>query len=141
MPLNNQVPAHDTLYMGEVQTICEKITAAKENLIVDVLNGKLPAKAHVIGGGIHVTVAFADTGTDTLDVGFRGGNTTDDPDAYATLLDISSLGYKPFDELAAVTNIMQTQDATLTWRYNGANNDAAGVGEGYLIFTYVLNRE
>lgn len=141
MPLNNQVPAHDTLYQGLVHTIVERITAAKENLIVDFVNGKLPAKAHVIGGGVHVVTAFADTGTDTLDVGFRDGSTTDDPDAYATLLLVSALGFIAFDELAAVTNIMQTKDAIPTWRYNGANNDAAGVGEAYIILNYVLHRE
>ncbi len=141
MPLNTQVPAHDMGYQGIFHTIVEKITAAKENLIVDVLNGKLPAKAHVVGGGAHVGTAFADTGTDTLDVGFRDGSSTDDPDAYATLLTISAVGYIPFDELGATTNIMQTKDTIITWRYNGQNNDAASVGEAYLIINYVLHRE
>ncbi|MEN6548639.1 MAG: hypothetical protein ABFE07_21540, partial [Armatimonadia bacterium] len=86
---------------------------------------------------VHVVTAFADTGTDTLDVGFRDGSSTDDPDAYATLLTVSAVGYIALDELAATTNIRQTKDAIVTWRYNGQNNDAAA-GEAYLIINYVV---
>ena len=73
-------------------------------------------------------------------MGFRDGSSTDDPDGYATLLTISAVGYIPLDELAATTNIMQTKDAIVTWRYNGQNNDAASVGEAYLVIEYVLTQ-
>ena len=141
MPLNNQTPAHDTLYMGQVQVICEKITFASLNTITDFLKGKLPPKAHVIpGSGVHIKTAFNDSGTDTLDVGFRGATTTDDPDAYASLLDLSAVGFIPFDELGATTNIMQDAEAILTWRYNGQNSNASA-GVAYIIVVYVDNRE
>lgn len=138
--LNSQVPAHDTGYQGLIHTIVEEITYARENVIADFLKGGLPTKAHVISGGVHVVTAFNDSGTDTLDVGFRGGNSTDDPDAYATLLDLSAVGYIALDELGATTNIMQTQACIPTWRYNGQNNNATA-GLAYIVLNYVLHRE
>ncbi|MCE5181666.1 MAG: hypothetical protein LLG15_07690 [Betaproteobacteria bacterium] len=135
--LNSTPTARDMGYQGVVHTLVQRITYAQENTIVDVTAGKLPAGASVIGGGVHVVTAFADTGTDTLDVGFRDGSSTDDPDAYATLLTVSAVGYIALDELAATTNIRQTKDAIVTWRYNGQNNDAAA-GEAYLIINYVV---
>lgn len=135
--LQTGITARDMGYQGVVHTLVERITYLKENTIVDFVSGKLPAKASVIGGGVHVVTAFADSGTDTLDVGFRDGSTTDDPDAYATLILLSAVGFIAFDELAAVTNIRQTKDCFVTWRYNGANNDAAA-GEAYIVVQYVL---
>ncbi len=134
---NTQPTARDMSYQGIVHTIVEKITYAKENTVVDVLGGKLPAGASVIGGGVHIVTAFNDSGTDTLDVGFRDGSSTDDPDAYATLLLVSAVGFIPLDELGAITNIRQTKDAILTWRYNGENNNATA-GVAYLIVNYVI---
>lgn len=134
--LNRNPTARDMLYDGVKHVLVEKITYLKENTVVDVLAGKLPAYASVVGGGVHVVTAFGDSGTDTLDVGFRDGSSTDDPDAYGTLLTISAVGYIALDELASTANIMQTKDAIVTWRYNGQNNDAAA-GEAYLIIEYV----
>lgn len=136
MGLNRTPTANDTSYLGFVHTIVEKITYAQENVVVD-LGQKLPAKASVIGGGIHVVTAFNDSGTDTIDVGFRDGSSTDDPNAYATLLLASAVGFIALDELAATTNIRQTKDTIITWTYNGQNNDATA-GEAYLIIQYVL---
>lgn len=135
--LNNDPVARDMGYQGIVHTIVQRITYALENTIVDVLAGKLPAGASVVGGGVHVVTAFNDSGTDTLDVGFRGGSSTDDPDAYGTLLALTGVGFIALDELAATSNIRQTKDAILTWRYNGENNNATA-GEAYLIVNYVL---
>lgn len=129
--------ARDMMYQGIVHTIVSPITYAIENTVVDVKTAKLPANAMVVSGGIYITTAFADSGTDTIDVGFRDGSSTDDPDGYATLLTASAVGYIVLDELAATTNIRQTKDTIITWRYNGQNNDAAA-GAGYLIVNYVL---
>lgn len=137
MGLNRTPTARDMGYHGIVHTIVEKITYENEGSAIDFVNGKLPANASVIGGGVHVVTAFDDTGTDTLDVGFRDGSSTDDPNGYATLINISTVGFKPLDELAATTNIRQTKDTILTWQYNGTNNDAAA-GEAYLVIMYVL---
>lgn len=134
--MTRTIAARDSGYQT-VHTIREKITYAQENTIVDVASAKLPAYASVIGGGIHVTTAFNDSGTDTIDVGFRDGSSTDDPDAYATILAATGVGFIALDELAATTNIMQTKDAILTWRYNGENNNASA-GEAWLIVNYVV---
>lgn len=119
----------------QVHYLHKQITFAIENTAIVI--GYIPANATVIGGGVHVVTAFNDSGTDTLDVGFTGGSSTADPDAYATLLDLSAVGYIALDELAATTNIKQTVDTTVTCIYNGQNNNAsAGVAEVYV--TYVL---
>lgn len=133
MGLQNGMPAVDAGYQN-VQILRKKITYLVENTVIDI--GTIPAYATVVGGGVHVVTAFADSGTDTLDVGFRAGSSTDDPNGLATLLDISTVGFKALDELAATTNIMQTKDTIITVTYNGANNDAAA-GEAYVIIMFV----
>lgn len=125
------------IHTQQVHYLREKITYLDENVVKDFISGKLPANASVIGGGVHVVTAFNDSGTDTLDVGFRDGSSTDDDNAYATLLDLSAVGYIALDELAATTNIMQTKDTIMTWRYNGQNNNATA-GLAYLIILYVV---
>lgn len=96
--------------------------------------GKLPAGASVTGGGVHVVTGFNDSGTDTLIVGFIG-STTDD-NAYATLLDISAVGWIVLDELATTTNIQQTVDTTVTCVYAGQNSNAtAGVADVIIHYT------
>lgn len=119
----------------QVHYLHKQITYAIEN--TEIIIGYIPANATVIGGGVHVVTAFNDSGTDTLDVGFTGGSSTADPNAYATLLDLSAVGFIALDELAATTNIKQTVDTTVTCIYNGQNNNAsAGVAEVYV--TYAL---
>jgi len=104
----------------------KKITYAVENTVIDI--ARFPAYSFVMVGGVHVLTAFNDSGTDTLDVGFRDGSSTDDPNGIATLLTISAVGNIVFDELAATTNIIQTKPWILTCTYNGENNNAtAGV--------------
>ncbi len=121
------------LYTQQVHYLHKQITYATENTTITI--GVIPANASVIGGGVHVVTAFNDSGTDTLDVGFVGGTT--DADGYATLLDLSAVGFIALDELAATTNIKQTVDTTVTCIYNGQNNNAsAGVAEVYV--TYVV---
>lgn len=114
------------------------ITYATEN--TEIVVGYLPANAIVIGGGVMVTTGFNDSGTDTLDVGFKDGSSTDDPNGYATLLDLSAVGFIALDELAATTNIMQTSACTVTCIYNGQNNNASA-GAGEVVITYVLDND
>jgi hypothetical protein len=103
-----------------------------------IMVGKLPAGASVVGGGVHVITAFNDSGTDTLIVGFIG-STTDD-NAYATLLDLSAVGFIALDELATTTNIQQTVDTTVTCVYVGQNsNMTAGVAD--VIIQYIPNND
>lgn len=101
-------------------------SGAGMNTVVDLF--ALPAYASVWGGGVHILTAFNDSGTDTIDIGFRGGSATDDPDAYATLLTASAVGCIALDELAATTNIINTKPVIVTARYNAQNSNAtAGV--------------
>ena len=94
--------------------------------------GVIPAGANVIGGGVHVVTGDAAI---TLDVGFKGGSSTDDPNAYATLLSVANVGFIALDELAATTNIVQTVDTRVTYTVlTGADTFV-----GDLIVTYVLN--
>lgn len=103
----------------------------------EVVVGYLPAGASVIGGGVHIKTAFNSSGTDLLDVGFTGGSSTADPDAYATDLTLAAVGFIALDELAATTNIVQTVDCTVTCTPAQSVADAtAGVAEVYV--TYVL---
>lgn len=131
-------PASDIGYLGVEQCIAQRITSASAlTTVVNDMAKKLPAYAHVTGGGVHIVTAFNDSGTDTLDVGFRGGSSTDDDNAYATLLLLSAVGYIALDELATTTNIMQTKDTIITFRYNGQNADDSA-GEAYLMIKYIV---
>ncbi len=103
-----------------------------------VVVGYLPAGAAVIGGGAQVVTAFNGSGTDLLDVGFIGATT--DPDGYATDLDLSTVGFKALDELAAATNIQQPENSTVTCIYADENSDAsAGIAD--VIVTFVPNND
>ncbi len=119
-------------YTGVIRVKITYLTAAT-TVITDI--GKIPAYASVIGGGVHILTAFNDSGTDTLDVGFRGGSATADPDGYATLLDLSAVGFIVLDELAATTNIMSTSANIVTVRYNGQNSNAS-LGVAYVSILY-----
>lgn len=119
-----------------IHTLRKRITYVSNGTTVTV--GKIPAGACVVGGGAFVVTGFNDSGTDTLIVGFIG-STTDD-NAYATLLDISAVGYIVLDELAATTNIQQSVDTTVTCVYAGQNSNAtAGVCD--VIVNYVCNND
>ena len=118
---------------GKLGCLRAKFTYASGSTVTDI--GKIPAWASVIGGGVHIFTAFNDSGTDTIDIGFRGGGSTDDPDAYATLLTASAVGFLTLDELAATTNIIQQVPCFVTARYNGQNgNSTAGVA--YITILY-----
>lgn len=125
-------------HTAQVHYLRKRITFAIEN--TEIVIGKIPAGASVIGGGVHIITAFNDSGTDTLDVGFKDGSSTDDPNGYATLLDLSAVGFIALDELAATTNIQQTADTTVTCVYNGQNNNAsAGVAD--VMITFVVDND
>ncbi len=122
----------------QVHYLRKKITYAVEN--TEIVIGTMPAYASVVGGGVHILTAFNDSGTDTLDVGFKDGSATDDPNGYATLLAIDAVGYIVLDELAATTNIISTNDVVVTCIYNGQNNNASA-GEAYVTIMYVVHYE
>lgn len=118
----------------QVHFLRKKLTYASDDIAVDV--GRIPAYSTVVGGGVHVVTAFNDSGTDVLDVGFRGAVASDDPDGYSTDLALDGVGYIVLDELAATTNILSTQDCIVTATYAGQNGNATA-GEAYLTIMYV----
>lgn len=121
-----------------VHFIRKRITYANYGTVVDM--GIIPAGASVVGGGVHVITAFNSSGTDLLDVGFRGGSTTDDPNGYATLLQLNAVGWIVLDELATTTNIQQSVDTIVTCSPAQSVADAtAGVAD--VIIWYVPNTD
>jgi hypothetical protein len=112
---------------GVVQVLRKKITFNDTGNVVNV--GKMPPNSHVIGGGVHVTTAFAG-GTPTVNIGFIGGTTN--AAGYASALTTAAVGYIPMDDLGATGNIMQTVDTTVTV----SPAVAATIGEAYVIVMY-----
>jgi hypothetical protein len=94
--------------------------------------GTIPAGAVLLYAisGAYVTTAFTGSGTDLLDIG-----TTDNDDAYATDLDVSSLGLKAFDETAASAKL--TSATTFTATYADQNSNA-GAGEAVVTIFYIM---
>jgi hypothetical protein len=119
-----------------VHYLRKRITFADEGDVVTV--GYLPANAVVIGGGAMITTAFDDTST--IDVGFKDGNSTADPDAYATALTATAVGFIALDVLATTANIMQTEDCTVTVTLNDGTG-AVSVGAAEIIVTYVVDND
>lgn len=114
-----------------VHTMMGQITFASPGTTVAKTIGVLPAGAMVVGGGAYVTTAFNDSGTDVIDVGTSG-----DADGYATLLDVSSVGYKVLDELAT-SDDFSASEVTVTATYTGQNaNGTTGVAN--IIINFVI---
>lgn len=136
MPTNTAGSTARNYHKQLVHYLRKQVTFADEGDVVDV--GTIPANAIVIGGGVMITTAFNDAAT--IDVGFRGGSTTDDPNGYATALVGTAVGFKALDELAATTNIMQTSPAIVTASVNdGTGAVSAGVAE--VVITFVLDND
>jgi hypothetical protein len=106
------LPVYHPPYNSTGAPFRKKLLFSMLGTTVDIC--RLPPYASVYGGGVHVLTANNDSGTSTINIGFRQGYSTDDPDAYATLLDLKTIGFKALDELAAITNIIQTSAVTVT---------------------------
>lgn len=130
MATNTAGTAARQFYTQQVHYLRKRITFATANVETDL--GIIPAGATVIGGGVHVVTADAAI---TLDVGFKDGSSTNDPNAYATALSVANVGFIALDELAATTNIQQSVDTKVTYTVlTGADTFV-----GDLIVTYVVN--
>lgn len=113
-----------------------RVTFADEGDVVDI--GRIPAGASVISGGVHIVTAFDDTST--IDVGFRDGSSTDDPDAYGSALVATAVGFIALDGLATTANIQQTSEAVVTVSVNdGTGASTAGVAD--VIVVYVVDND
>lgn len=118
-------------HTSQVHYLRKRITFATANVETNL--GMIPAGASLVpGGGVHVITA--DSGI-TLDVGFKGGSTTDDPNAYATALTVAAVGFIALDELAATTNIQQTVDTMVTYTVSSG----ADTFVGDLVVAYVVD--
>ena len=89
--------------------------------------GNIIEIASIVGGGVHILTGFDGSGTDTIDVGFRGGSATADPNGLATIMDLTNVGFIALDELAATTNIINTSPIILIYNYNDQNSDSTTV--------------
>lgn len=128
--LNSTVQAREIGY-AVVQCLRKRITYLDAGTTITV--GKMPPGSSILGGGIHVTTAFNDSGTDLLDVGFIGSTT--DADGYATQLTLAAVGFIALDELAATTNIQGAVEHTVTCLYSAQNsNPTAGAGEVVIFY-------
>jgi hypothetical protein len=122
--------ARQTQYQ-QTHFLRKRITFADYGTTVTV--GWLPAKASVVGGGVHIITAFNSSGTDLLDVGFIG--TTTDANGYATLLTLAAVGFIPLDELGATTNIQDTAALQVTCAPAQSVADAtAGVADVIILY-------
>lgn len=120
----------------QVHYLRKRVTFEDEGTEVTV--GIIPAGSSVIGGGAHIVTAFDDTST--IDVGFKDGSSTDDPNAYATALTATAVGFIELDALGATTNIQQTQDHLVTATVNdGTGAVSAGVAD--IIVMYVPDND
>lgn len=81
--------------------------------------GWVGAGTTISGGAATVSTAFDSGTSDTIDIGFRnaGDGTSDDPDSYATLLDVTSVGRKSVDELATSAGVYLAEGAEITATY------------------------
>jgi len=122
MPEAVKYHTHQTHYLRKTVGYLTRGTA--------VTVGVLPAGAIVVGAGAIVTTAFNGSGTDFLDIG-----TADDPDGFATDLDVSTKGNKVWDELATSDDLYSTSEVTVTATYADSGTDAtAGSAEVYVQF-------
>lgn len=120
----------------QVHYLRKRVTFSDEGTEITV--GIIPAGSSVIGGGVHVVTAFDDSST--IDVGFKDGNSTDDPNAYATALTATAIGFITLDELDATTNIQQTQDHKVTATVNDGSG-AVSAGEADVIIMFVPDND
>lgn len=124
------------LVTQQINYIRKRITYADYGTTVVV--GYLPGGAMVVGGGVQIVTAFNSSGTDLLDVGFIGSTT--DADAYATDLTLAAVGFLPLDELAATTNIQQSDNFTVTCTPAQSVADAtAGIAD--VVVWYIPNND
>ncbi len=94
--------------------------------------------------GVFVETLFNDTGTETLDLGYGAHNTRTpspvvaDPNNFATLLSMTTTGWKPVDEAAGADRLVNCDKSgfPLVWDYAGASGDASA-GSAEIIVPFV----
>lgn len=117
-------------HTNTVHYLRKRITFADAGTTVTV--GTLPAGSHVLRGGVAVTTAFNGDTTNTLDVGIA-----DDPNGYATLLALGTIGNIVFDEMATSNDaaISVATDATAAV----VSTADPSTGAGYIWLEYIVD--
>ena len=126
--------------LNVVHVLRKSIAICDDDNVVSL--GWIPEGANVIRGGVVVQTAFDSATTDVLDIGFRnaaGGETTD-PNAYATVLDLTAVGVINTDEMASATPIDLTLGAEITASYT-ATGSAATVGNAVAWIEYIVDND
>ena len=113
-----------------VHYLRKQVTFADAGTTVTI--GTLPAGAHVLRGGMAVTTAFNGDTTNTLDVG-----TAADPNGYATLLALGTIGNIVFDEMATSDDSAIASDTAVTCAV--VSTTGATAGSGYVWFEYIVD--
>jgi len=102
--------------------------------------GWVPDNAVVIDGGVVIDTVFNSATSDTLDIGFRnaGDGTSDDPNEFATLLDLTTAGRIVADEMATAGDCTFPGGAEITATFNSTGT-AATTGAAVAYVTYLVD--
>ena len=102
---------------------------ATKNYVV----GTIPAGAVVLRGNVVVTTAFNWGTNNLIDVG-----TVADPDGFATIMSLTTIGNIVFDEMAT-TNDQYVIADTIIYAQMQCTGTAASAGAGFVVVEYVEN--
>ena len=102
--------------------------------------GWVPDNAIIIDGGVVIDTVFNSATSDTLDIGFReaGDGTADDPNEFATLLDLTTAGRIVADELATAGDCTFPNGAEITATFTSTGT-AATTGAAVAYVTYLAD--
>lgn len=102
---------------------------ATKNYVV----GTIPAGSVVLRGNVVVTTAFNWGTNNLIDVG-----TAADPDGFATIMSLLTIGNIVFDEMATTNDQYVTAD-TIIYAQMQCTGTAATTGAGFVIVEFVEN--
>ncbi len=102
---------------------------ATKNYVV----GTIPAGSVVLRGNVVVTTAFNWGTNNLIDVG-----TANDPDGFATIMTLLTIGNIVLDEMATTNDQYVTAD-TIIYAQMQCTGTAASAGAGFVIIEYVEN--
>tara|TARA_R110000822_G_scaffold30340_10_gene88472 strand:+ start:137 stop:514 length:378 start_codon:yes stop_codon:yes gene_type:complete len=115
-------------HQNMVHFLKKEITFADAGTTVTV--GTLPANSVVLRGGVAVTVAFDGDTTNTLDIG-----TVADPNGFATVLALGTIGNIVADEMATSDDALVTVATAVTAAV--VSTASAAAGTAYIWVEYV----
>lgn len=134
MPMTYALATHDATNV--LHTLRRRLTFNNPGTTLALTVGVLPPGSVVVSGGLNVTTAFNGATTDLVDVGISTPSV--DANEYASALDVATVGFKPFDDLASVSvGYNDSLPITVTATYTDASaNATAGVAD--VVVNYVI---